>query len=244
MQMGDSQPISGQCSGQRSAGSSKSEAVPESSAGSGTASRRTQDRGQPADFGAIFGTAQDSFIEIGGSPLRLRVHRNRLVPIFLLLAASLAVSGQNRPPEQMEVFRNVSEAMANRDADAFLDQFDRQMPQYEKLRDEIQELFGLAQEIGSTIDVITDEGDDSEADAGVGLAAEDRHRRTAEADREVPSGEAGQEVENHGPGAGGVLQKVAVYRASSMGRASGGSTRKLSSAMRATAARMEASVVG
>jgi hypothetical protein len=84
-----------------------------------------------------------------------------LVPIFLLLAASLAVSGQNRPPEQMEVFRNVSEAMANRDADAFLDQFDRQMPQYEKLRDEIQELFGLTQEIGSTIDVITDEGDDS-----------------------------------------------------------------------------------
>lgn len=61
----------------------------------------------------------------------------------------------------MEVFRNVSEALANRDVDAFLDQFDRQMPQYEKLRDEIQELFGLAQEIGSTIDVITDEGDDS-----------------------------------------------------------------------------------
>ena len=30
----------------------------------------------------------------------------------------------------------------------------------EKLRDEIQELFGLAQEIGSTIDVITDEGDE------------------------------------------------------------------------------------
>lgn len=82
-------------------------------------------------------------------------------PIFLLLVASLAVCGQNRPPAQMEVFRNVSEALANRDVDAFLDQFDRQMPQYEKLRDEIQELFGLAQEIGSTIDVITDEGDDS-----------------------------------------------------------------------------------
>ena len=76
----------------------------------------------------------------------------------------------------MEVFRNVSEALANRDADAFLDQFDRKMPQYEKLRDEIQELFGMAQEIGSTIDVITDEGDEDEAetDAGAGLAAEDR----------------------------------------------------------------------
>ncbi|MBZ5635290.1 MAG: hypothetical protein LAO55_19365 [Acidobacteriia bacterium] len=75
-----------------------------------------------------------------------------------LLAASLTAAGQNRPPEQMEVFRAVSEALANRDADAFLDQFDRQMPQYEKLRDEIQDLFGLTQEIGSTVDVITDEG--------------------------------------------------------------------------------------
>jgi hypothetical protein len=75
-----------------------------------------------------------------------------------LLAASLTAIGQNRLPEQMEVFRNVSEALANRDADAFLDQFDRKMPEYDKLRDEIQELFGMAQEIGSTVDVITDEG--------------------------------------------------------------------------------------
>ena len=77
-----------------------------------------------------------------------------------LLAASLTAVGQNRPPEQMEVFRAASEALANQDADAFLDQFDPKMPQYEKLRDHIRELFGVAQEIGSTIDVITDEGDD------------------------------------------------------------------------------------
>jgi len=77
-----------------------------------------------------------------------------------LLAASLTAVGQNRPPEQMEVFRLVNEALANQDADAFLDQFDPKTPQYEKLRDEIQELFGMAQEIGSTIDVITDEGDE------------------------------------------------------------------------------------
>jgi hypothetical protein len=55
----------------------------------------------------------------------------------------------------MEVFRAVSEALANQDADAFLDQFDRQMPEYEKLRDEIRELMATAQEIGSTVDVIT-----------------------------------------------------------------------------------------
>jgi murein L,D-transpeptidase YcbB/YkuD len=80
--------------------------------------------------------------------------------VGFLLAASLTAVGQNRPPEQMEVFRAVTEALANQDADAFLDQFDSKMPQYEKLRDEIQDLFGAAQEIGSTIDVITDEGED------------------------------------------------------------------------------------
>jgi hypothetical protein len=60
----------------------------------------------------------------------------------------------------MEVFRSVAEALANLDADAFLGQFDRKMPGYEKLRGEIQDLLGTAQEIGSTIDVITDAGDD------------------------------------------------------------------------------------
>jgi|GEM_PF-657108 len=80
------------------------------------------------------------------------------VPVFLLLA--VAGFGQNRPPAQMEVFRAVSEALANQDTDAFLDQFDSKMPQYDQLRGEIQELFGEAQEIGSTIDVITDDGDD------------------------------------------------------------------------------------
>lgn len=80
--------------------------------------------------------------------------------VALLIVAGVLAAGQDRPPAYMEVFRNAGEALANRDADAFLDQFDRQMPEYEKLRQEIQELFGLAQEIGSTIDVITDEGDD------------------------------------------------------------------------------------
>ncbi len=84
---------------------------------------------------------------------------NKLL-LALLLGAGLTAAGQNRPPEQMEVFRLASEALANQDADAFLDQFDPKMPQYEKLRGEIQDLFGVAQEIGSTIDVITDEGDD------------------------------------------------------------------------------------
>src|SRR6185369_13386527 len=80
--------------------------------------------------------------------------------LVLLVGVVLSVSGQNRPPEQMEVFRAVTEALANQDADSFLDQFDTKMPGYAKLRDEIRDLFGMAQEIGSTIDVITDEGDE------------------------------------------------------------------------------------
>jgi len=93
---------------------------------------------------------------------RARFSKSEAVPIFLLIA--VAAFGQNRPPEQMEVFRAVTEALANQDADAFLNQFDPKMPQYEKLRDEIQDLFGAAQEIGSTIDVITMEGDKLELD--------------------------------------------------------------------------------
>jgi len=82
----------------------------------------------------------------------------------LLVGACLTAMGQERPPTEMEVFRNVSEALANQDVDAFLDQFDPKMAQYEKLRDEIQELFSVAQEIGSTIDVITSDGSKLELD--------------------------------------------------------------------------------
>jgi hypothetical protein len=71
-----------------------------------------------------------------------------------LLAASLILVAQERPAAQMEVFRDIAEALANRDADAFLDQFDRKMPGYETLRDEIRELLAVTQEIGTTVDVI------------------------------------------------------------------------------------------
>jgi len=77
-----------------------------------------------------------------------------------LLTVALVLVAQERPAPQMEVFRDIAEALANRDADAFLDQFDRQMPGYEKLRDEIRELLAVTQEIGTTVDVISDEGDE------------------------------------------------------------------------------------
>jgi len=76
------------------------------------------------------------------------------------LLAAAVMFAQERPAPQMEVLRDIAEALANRDADAFLDQFDRQMPGYEKLRDEIRELLAVTQEIGTTVDVISDEGDE------------------------------------------------------------------------------------
>ena len=94
-----------------------------------------------------------------------RFSKSEAVPVFpIFLLMTVAAFGQERPPEQMEVFRAVSEALANQDTGAFLEQFDPKMPQYEKLRDEIQDLFGAAREIGSTIDVITMEGNRLELD--------------------------------------------------------------------------------
>ena len=97
---------------------------------------------------------------------RLVLRNWRQSPFFLVLlvAACLTGTGQNRPPEQMEVFRAASEALANLDVDGFLDQFDPKMPRYEKLRDEVRELIGTAQEIGSTIDVITTDANNLELD--------------------------------------------------------------------------------
>ena len=77
-----------------------------------------------------------------------------------LFAAALTLVAQDRLAPQMEVFRAIAEALANRDADTFLDQFDRKMPGYETLRAEIRELLAVTQEIGTTVDVISDEGDE------------------------------------------------------------------------------------
>ena len=85
---------------------------------------------------------------------------HKLLLAGYLLATALALVAQERPAPQMEVFRDIAEALANRDADAFLDQFDRQMPDYETLRAEIRELLAVTQEIGTTVDVISDEGDE------------------------------------------------------------------------------------
>ena len=121
------------------------------------------------------------------------------------------------------------------------------MPEYDKLRDEIQELFGMAQEIGSTVDV------------DHGRRSDDRRRRWSWTDwlLKIDNDEPRRQIVKCQVEKQGKKWKITAlepveffqrqdscYSACSMGRVSGGSTMKLSSAMRATAARMEASVVG
>lgn len=84
--------------------------------------------------------------------------------LFIGSLLAMVLTGQDRPAPQMEVFRAVAEALANRDADAFLDQFDPKMPDYDSLRSEILELTAAAQDIGSTIDVISMDGGTVELD--------------------------------------------------------------------------------
>jgi hypothetical protein len=75
---------------------------------------------------------------------------------LLLMAAALA---QAEPPaDVLKFFRTAAEALANNDPRAFMAKFDRDMPGYVTLRDEIEGLLA-AHEVGSTIEVVDDEGD-------------------------------------------------------------------------------------
>lgn len=58
----------------------------------------------------------------------------------------------------LNVFSSAAEALTNDDASAFLDKFDRNMPGYAALRNDIEGLLA-AYEVGATIEVVNDEGD-------------------------------------------------------------------------------------
>jgi hypothetical protein len=76
----------------------------------------------------------------------------------LLLLISMAAVADTAADVQ-NVFSGAAEALINDDATAFLDAFDRNMPDFAALRINIEGLLA-AYEVGSTIEVVTDEGDD------------------------------------------------------------------------------------
>jgi hypothetical protein len=76
----------------------------------------------------------------------------------LLLLISM-VAAADPPADVLKVFRDTAEALTNDDAAAFLDNFDRDMPEYATLQTNIEGLLA-ANEVGSTIEVVLEEGDD------------------------------------------------------------------------------------
>jgi hypothetical protein len=82
----------------------------------------------------------------------------RLLFLFALgLVATLRLSAQV-PAAVMTTITDAAAALVNDDAAAFLDQFDRNMPGFTNLRDNVQGLLG-ASEVVSTIEPISNQGD-------------------------------------------------------------------------------------
>jgi len=88
------------------------------------------------------------------------------VPLALFLLMCGGLSAQT-PDDVISFLRTVATALAGahgdprgkNDAGAFLECFDSDMPRYAEFREEIEELVERA-EVGSAIEIVTEEGDD------------------------------------------------------------------------------------
>ena len=78
----------------------------------------------------------------------------RLAMLFLVSGLAFA----DPPADVLEFFRTAADALASDDAFAFLEKFDRSLPEYATLRTEVEGLLA-AYDVGSTIEVVSDEGD-------------------------------------------------------------------------------------
>jgi hypothetical protein len=77
---------------------------------------------------------------------------------FALLLMAVSLAPAEPPADVLKFFRTAAEALANNDPRTFMAKFDRDLPGYVLLRDEIEGLLA-AHEVGSTIEVVNDEGD-------------------------------------------------------------------------------------
>ena len=75
--------------------------------------------------------------------------------LFLL---AVALRAQEPPKDVLEFFRTAAEALADKDASAFLGHFDRAMSGYDTLESEIRALLDRS-EVGSSIEIVSDQGD-------------------------------------------------------------------------------------
>jgi hypothetical protein len=81
----------------------------------------------------------------------------RAIPGALLAALMAATARADPPPGVLDLLRAAAEALADKDSAAFLDLFDRAMPGYTELRDNIEALLA-ADDVASTIEIANDEG--------------------------------------------------------------------------------------
>lgn len=81
---------------------------------------------------------------------------------LVLLAASLVALGQppaeETPKDVLDLFRTAAEALADKDPTNFLDKFDRKMPGFDTLHDEVFALLDHS-EVSSELEIVSDEGD-------------------------------------------------------------------------------------
>jgi hypothetical protein len=70
------------------------------------------------------------------------------------------------PAAVLDLFRTAAEALADKQPSDFLDLFDRTMPGYAQLRDEIEDLLAV-EDVGSSIEITNDQGDDRARDLEV-----------------------------------------------------------------------------
>ena len=84
---------------------------------------------------------------------------------LLLLVATFALA--DTAADVLNAFTSAAEGLINDDAASFLDRFDRNMPGYAALQNNVEGLLA-AYDVGATIEEISDEGDD--------------HKRTVELD--------------------------------------------------------------
>jgi hypothetical protein len=81
-----------------------------------------------------------------------------------LIFAAVAVRAQNVPPpdapkDVLDFFRTAAEALADKDASAFLEHFDSRMPGYDVLSSQVRSLLERS-ELGSSIEIVADSGDE------------------------------------------------------------------------------------
>lgn len=90
----------------------------------------------------------------------------------VLWALALTLASAQSSPDVVSFLRSVGSALSQAhdadglgrpDAAPFLDKFDPNMPQYAALRDEIETLVTRA-EVGSSVEILTDEGSDRKRD--------------------------------------------------------------------------------